>query len=206
MQNVSAACRLSSSKRLRRAGVAATPLTHPYSSEPYDSEAAPAKLAIQGKILLPRHERRAGGGGWLRVPERLPRQGVRTLSAKTEVVAGCRSARPMSPAPHQHLEAYRAARCGSITRRSSRRSDGASCKAPNDTSPAAQRAMLLNNQPRGEACSKAGATVSSQRWIKQGRGGQPLGEGVQQLAGEPQRGGQGERAPYHRRRGVLSHA
>jgi hypothetical protein len=31
----------------------------------------------------------------------------------------------------------------------------------------------------------AGVTVSSQRWIKQGRGGQLLGEGIQLLSGEP---------------------
>ena len=131
---------------------------------------------------------RAVGGGWmgwwLQAPERPP---VRRSYPQCEVAAGCkcqRPARPMSPSPHQCPIAYRAARHRSV-RRSSRRSDASSCKASNDTSPAAQRAMLLNNQPRGEACSKAGAIVSSQRWINQGRGGQPLGEGIQLLSGEP---------------------
>ena len=43
----------------------------------------------------------------------------------------------------------------------------------------------IDTSPAEKRTGNEALTIGSQRWIKPGRGSQPLGEGVQQLSGEP---------------------
>jgi hypothetical protein len=43
----------------------------------------------------------------------------------------------------------------------------------------------IDTSPAEKRTGNEALTIGSQRWIKPGRGSQPLGEGAQQLSGEP---------------------
>jgi hypothetical protein len=130
---------------------------------------------------------RAAGGGWM----------VAASARKTTdnaFVPSARSRRRLqlpevceagATAPHQNLEAYRASRweCSQgfpVQRRFFVQGAQRRLTCKNNA-----RYSSLEQSTRGKACRKAGVTISSQRWINQGRGGQLLGEGAQQLSGGP---------------------